>query len=200
MADRSDCAPDSGRARLGQRLRAAGLRRRAPGTLHRATAANSSPGAPARRALTGLRSLSFPRFVKEDSGVSLVEITLAVSILGLSLVAILNSFASLGLSAGNLDRATAGDAVAHSVAESILNQPYQNFPAMYSTSTDVANPRAYAVIAQIEYASNPIGVNQTTPPTFTLTPATDYGLQRITITATPMQGGSARVTRLLKSR
>ncbi|OLC58672.1 MAG: hypothetical protein AUH85_00375 [Chloroflexi bacterium 13_1_40CM_4_68_4] len=140
------------------------------------------------------------RFVTESLGVSLVETTLAVGILGLSLVAVLNAFSALGQSAGHLDRATAADAVANSVAESILNQPYLNYPGAYSTSTDVANPRAYAIAVQIEYASDPAAVTAAAPPTWTTTPATDYGLQRITVTVTPAQGGSARTTRVLKRR
>lgn len=129
-----------------------------------------------------------------------MEVVLATAILGLSMVAILEAFAALGLSAGRLDRATAADAVAHSVAESILNQAYQNFPLTYSTSTDVANPRVYSIGVTIEYASDPAAVTQTTPPTFTAAPSVDYGLQRITVTATPTQGGSARTTRVLKRR
>lgn len=137
-------------------------------------------------------------FVVADEGVSMVETTLATMILGLSLVATLQAFSALGLSAGHVDRATAADAVANSVAESILAQPYASFPGTYSTTSDVANPRTYAVTVQIEYASNPAGVSQTTPPTWTFAPAADYGLQRITVTVTPTQGGSARVTRVLK--
>ena len=125
---------------------------------------------------------------------------LAVGILGLALTAALNAFSALALSAGHLDRATAADALANSVAESILNQTYVNYPGTYSTSVDVANPRSYTVALQIEYASNPAAVNQTTAPTWTTTPATDYGLQRITVTVTPAQGGSARVTRVLKRK
>ena len=131
---------------------------------------------------------------------SLVETVLAVGILGLALTAALDAFSALALSAGHLDRATAADAVANSVAESILNQTYLNYPGTYSTATNVANPRTYAVAVQIEYASNPAGVNQTTVPTWTTAPATDYGLQRITVTVTPTQGGSARVTRVMKRR
>ena len=140
------------------------------------------------------------RFFTEQLGVSLVETVLAVGILGLALTAALGAFSALAQSAGHLDRATAADAVANSVAESILNQTYLNYPGTYSTSADVANPRAYAVAVQIEYASNPAGVTAATPPTWTTTPASDYGLQRITITVTPAQGGSARVTRVLKRR
>jgi type II secretory pathway pseudopilin PulG len=139
-------------------------------------------------------------FAREQRGMSLVEVVLATGLLGMSGVAILQAFAALGLSAGHLDRATAADAVAHSVAESILNQTYQNYPGTYSTTTDVANPRTYAVAVQIQYASNPAAVTQTTPATFVTTPATDYGLQRITVTVTSPQGGSARVTRVFKRR
>ena len=138
--------------------------------------------------------------LRESAGLSLVETTLAVGILGLSLVAVLNAFSALGQSAGHLDRATAADAVANSVAESILNQAYLNYPGTYSTVSDVANPRAYAIAVQIEYASDPAAVTAATPPTWTTTPAVDYGLQRITVTVTPAQGGSARVTRALKQR
>ena len=140
------------------------------------------------------------RFVREQRGVSLVETVLAVGILGLALTATLNAFSALAQSAGHLDRATAADAVATSVAESILNQPYASSPGTYSTLADVANPRAYAIAVQIEYASNPAGVDQATPPTWTTAPPADYGLQRITITVTPAQGGSARVARVLKRR
>jgi hypothetical protein len=139
-------------------------------------------------------------FLGESLGVSMVETILAVGILGASLATMLNAFSALGQAAGHLDRATAADAVANSAAESILNQAYLNYPGAYSTSTDVANPRAYAVAVQIEYASDPAGVTQATPPTWITTPATDYGLQRITVTVTPTQGGSARVTRVLKRR
>lgn len=131
---------------------------------------------------------------------SLVESMLATAILGLSLVAVLQAFGSLGLSVGHLDRATAAEAVAHSVAESILNQPYQDYPGTYSTSTDVANPRSYAVSVRIEYASDPAAVTQASPPTFAAVPAVDRGLQRITITVTSPQGGTARTTRVLKAR
>lgn len=131
---------------------------------------------------------------------SLVESMLATGILGLSLVAVLQAFGALGLSVGHLDRATAADAVAHSVAESILNQPYLDFPGTYSTGTDVANPRSYAVSVQIEYASDPAGVGQGSPPTFAAAPAVDHGLQRITITVTSPQGGTARSTSVLKAR
>lgn len=140
------------------------------------------------------------RFHRDESGTSLVEVTLSVGLLGLALVAVLQTFAALGLSSGTLDRQTAADAVANSVAESILNQTYQDFPLTYSTATDVANPRAYSVTVQIEYASDPALVNQATPPTFTLAPAVDYGLQRITVTVTPTQGTGARTTRVLKRR
>jgi type II secretory pathway pseudopilin PulG len=147
-----------------------------------------------------LTSRRATRFVREQRGVSLVETVLAVGILGLSLTAALDAFSALAQSAGHLDRATAADAVAHSVAESILNQTYQSYPGTYSTSADVANPRAYTIAVQIEYASNPAAVNQSTPPTWSATPLTDYGLQRITVTVTPTQGGSARMTRVLKRR
>ncbi len=140
------------------------------------------------------------RLARGEAGVSLVEVTLAISILGLSLVAILNAFSALGLSAGQLDRATAADAVASSVAESILNQTYVNYPGTYSTAADVANPRAYAVSVSIEYVMSAGAVNQTTAPTFVLAPAADDGLQRITVTVTPAQGGNARITRVLKRR
>jgi type II secretory pathway pseudopilin PulG len=138
--------------------------------------------------------------MREQRGVSLVETVLAVGILGLALTAGLNAFSALAQSAGHLDRAVAAEAVAHSVGESILQQAYVSYPGAYSSSADVANPRGYTVAVQIEYASNPAGVNQTTPPTWTTAPATDYGLQRITVTVTPLQGGGARVTRLLKRR
>jgi hypothetical protein len=149
---------------------------------------------------TSLTPRRATRFVSEQKGVSLVETVLAVGILGLALTAALNAFSALAQSAGHLDRATAADAVANSVAESILNQTYVRYPGTYSTSTDVANPRAYAVAVQIEYASNPAAVTQASAPIWTTTPVSDYGLQRITITVTPTQGGSARVARVLKRR
>lgn len=155
---------------------------------------------PSTSVLTSFLSRRAPRLAAEEKGVSLVETVLAVGILGLALTAALNAFSALGLSAGHLDRATAADAVANSVGESILNQAYVNYPGTYSTVTDVANPRTYSIAVQIEYASNPAAVTLTTPPTWTTTPVSDYGLQRITITVTPTQGGGARGTRVLKRR
>jgi len=143
---------------------------------------------------------SSSEFARGERGVSLVEVTLATGLLGLSLAAVLQAFAALGLATGRLDRAAVAEGVAHSVAESILNQTYQNYPGTYSTSTDVANPRSYTVAVQIEYASDPATVTPATAATFTATPAIDYGLQRISVTVTSLQGGDARTTRVFKKR
>jgi len=152
------------------------------------------------RSSDALLARSSKVFLRAERGVSLVEVTLATGLLGLSLAAVLQAFAALGLATGRLDRAAVAEGVAHSVAESILNQTYQNYPGTYSTSTDVANPRSYTVVVQVEYASDPATVTQATPATFTSTPATDHGLQRISVTVTSLQGGDARTTRVLKHR
>jgi len=117
---------------------------------------------------------------RSEEGTSLIEILIAIAILGIAVTAVLGALAT-GIDMSAVDRTHAeAQAALRSNAEAIQAAAFDPCPADYSTAT-LAVPAGWTIdVSDIEYwvaGSNPAEFSTTCP-----LPVTDDLAQRITIT------------------
>lgn len=139
-----------------------------------------------------------------ESGTTLLEIMIAVAILGISFVALLGGMTtSIIASDFHRKEATAGAAL-RNFAEAVKAEAYDGTcPATYSPAftppNDPSGAPYVATIASTEYWEAGTGTAPTTA-TFTPTCVADAGLQRLTVQVASPDGRAIETLTILKRR
>lgn len=134
--------------------------------------------------------------VRGERGDTLIEILVAVSILGIAFVAILAGLGTaINLSGRQRGQANA-DVVLVSAADSVKNQTYVSCASTYSPSSGVTLPTGWSAsnltIGSIKYRNGTAWA--------TTCPTTDQNLQLVTIIASAPDGRSSESVDVVKRR
>ncbi|MFE5862816.1 prepilin-type N-terminal cleavage/methylation domain-containing protein [Streptomyces virginiae] len=113
-----------------------------------------------------------PRRPRGEEGETLVEVLVAVVLIGVAFVAVLGGLGTAVISSVTQQKVTGADSVVRSAAEKIISTPYVSCADGYATPTP---PAGYTVTVEIEYWD---GVGAFGRPC----PTTDTGVQKITLT------------------
>ncbi|WP_030727922.1 hypothetical protein [Streptomyces sp. NRRL S-237] len=113
-----------------------------------------------------------PRRPRGEEGETLVEVLVAVVLMGVAFVAVLGGVGTAIISSVTQQKVTGADAVVRSAAEKIVSAPYVSCASGYDTPTP---PAGYTVTVKIEYWD---GVGAFGRPC----PTADTGVQKITLT------------------
>ncbi|MFD7558390.1 prepilin-type N-terminal cleavage/methylation domain-containing protein [Streptomyces sp. NPDC059835] len=119
--------------------------------------------APARR---------HPRSPRGEEGETLIEVLVAVVLMGVAFVAILGGMGTAIISSVTQGKVTGADSVVRSAAEKVLGAPYVSCARDYGTP---APPAGYTVTVEVEYWD---GVGAFGPSC----PTADTGVQKVTLT------------------
>ena len=145
--------------------------------------------------------------IHSDAGFSLAEILVAIAIVGITFTAILGGImTSITASALQRKQATA-DAIVRSAAESVKDSNQNAYvscavPGSYPLGA-VTVPGGFAVnITLVEYwtGTTPVAGTPYSPAFQPACPATDKGMQRITIVATSSDGQVAEKVQVIKRK
>ncbi|MFJ8013469.1 prepilin-type N-terminal cleavage/methylation domain-containing protein [Streptomyces sp. NPDC096339] len=107
-----------------------------------------------------------------EEGETLVEVLVAVVLIGVAFVAILGGMGTAIISSVTQQKVTGADSVIRSAAEKVVSAPYVPCASGYETS---APPAGYTVTVEIEYWD---GVGAFGAPC----PTADTGVQKVTLT------------------
>lgn len=113
-----------------------------------------------------------PRRPRGEEGETLVEVLVAVVLMGVAFVAVLGGIGTAIISSVTQQKVTGADSIARSAAEKIVSAPYVSCARGYATATA---PAGYTVTVEIEYWD---GVGAFGRPC----PTADTGVQKITLT------------------
>ncbi|MFD4739292.1 prepilin-type N-terminal cleavage/methylation domain-containing protein [Streptomyces virginiae] len=113
-----------------------------------------------------------PRRPRGEEGETLVEVLVAVVLIGVAFVAVLGGFGTAIISSVTQQKVTGADSVVRSAAEKIISAPYVSCADGYATPTP---PAGYTVTVEVEYWD---GVGAFGRPC----PTADTGVQKITLT------------------
>jgi Tfp pilus assembly protein PilE len=112
-------------------------------------------------AVIGLRSDRWSRLVaklRDDRGVGLVELLIALLVLNLGIFATLGAFTSGAVAIRNASRISTAAAVADKQMEAFRNTSYANIVASGPTNVTGADGRTYAVTVTVSTGSQKTGV------------------------------------------
>ncbi|MET7290415.1 type II secretion system protein [Streptomyces sp. NPDC005573] len=113
-----------------------------------------------------------PRRRRGEEGETLVEVLVAVVLMGVAFVAILGGIGTAIISSLTQAKVTSADSFIRSAAERVVSDPYVSCASGYATPTP---PDGYTVTVEIEYWD---GVGAFGRPC----PAADTGVQKVTLT------------------
>ncbi|MEV7590064.1 type II secretion system protein [Streptomyces sp. NPDC089922] len=113
-----------------------------------------------------------PRRPRGEEGETLIEVLVAVVLIGVAFVAVLGGMGTAIVGSVTQQRLTGADSVVRSAAERIVGAPYVSCSTGYTTPEP---PAGYTVTARIEYWD---GVGAFVPSC----PTADTGVQRVTLT------------------
>lgn len=127
---------------------------------------------------------------RPDAGFSLVELMLAVAILGISALAIVGGMMT-SIQVSDLGRRQAeGQTQVRAFAEAVAGAPYSTCATSYATS--YAPPAGYGTSMTVAYWDGTSSFTSTCP--------TDTGLQRVTLTVTADDGRGSESVAIAKRR
>ncbi|MEU3838683.1 prepilin-type N-terminal cleavage/methylation domain-containing protein [Streptomyces sp. NPDC028635] len=107
-----------------------------------------------------------------DEGETLVEVLVAVVLMGVAFVAVLGGLGTAIISSVAQQKMTSADSVIRSAAEKVVSDPYVSCARSYETP---APPAGYTVTVEVEYWD---GVGAFGRPC----PTADTGVQKVTLT------------------
>ncbi|MFF4323358.1 prepilin-type N-terminal cleavage/methylation domain-containing protein [Streptomyces sp. NPDC001568] len=113
-----------------------------------------------------------PRRPRGEEGETLVEVLVAVVLMGVAFVAIFGGMGTAIISSVTQQKVTGADSVIRSAAEKVVGAPYVSCARGYETPTP---PAGYTVTVTIEYWDG-VGAFGPTCPT------ADTGVQKVTLT------------------
>ncbi|MFE7514783.1 type IV pilus modification PilV family protein [Streptomyces sp. NPDC057540] len=113
-----------------------------------------------------------PRRPRGDEGETLIEVLVAVVLMGVAFVTVLGGIGTALISSATQQKVTGADSVIRSAAESIVREPYVSCADGYATPTP---PAGFTVTVEIEYWD---GVGAFGPSC----PTADTGVQKVTLT------------------
>lgn len=113
-----------------------------------------------------------PRLRRGEEGETLVEVLVAVVLMGIAFVTILGGIGTAIISSVTQHKVTSADSVIRSAAEKVVSDPYVSCASGYETPTP---PAGYTVTVSIEYWDG-VGTFGGTCPT------ADTGVQKVTLT------------------
>jgi prepilin-type N-terminal cleavage/methylation domain-containing protein len=119
--------------------------------------------------MLSLRKL-FSRIEKQDRGMTLVELLIALSIMGMTVVFVGGLFTGFKIIPADRDAINA-EAIARSQMEYVMSSNYTDNATSYSVMTGI--PSGYYVPAPIAIKIDPNNIGTT--------PVNDLGIQRVTI-------------------
>ncbi|GAA2663722.1 type II secretion system protein [Streptomyces lunalinharesii] len=120
--------------------------------------------------MTGL--VSRPRRRRGEEGETLIEVLVAVVLIGVAFVTIIGGIGTALISSVTQQKVTSADSVIRSAAEKVVSDPYVSCASSYETPTP---PAGYTVAVTIEYWDG-VGAFGRSCPT------ADTGVQRVTLT------------------
>lgn len=112
------------------------------------------------------------RHRRGEEGETLVEVLVAVVLIGVAFVAILGGMGTAVISSAKQQKVTTADSVVRSAAEKVISDPYVSCTSAYDTPTP---PAGYTVTVTIEYWDG-VGAFGRSCPT------ADTGVQKVTLT------------------
>ncbi|MFB6537767.1 type II secretion system protein [Streptomyces noursei] len=113
-----------------------------------------------------------PRRRRGEEGETLIEVLVAVVLMGVAFVIILGGIGTAIISSVTQQKVTSADSVIRSAAEKVVSDPYVSCASSYETP---APPAGYTVTVKIEYWD---GVGAFGQPC----PTADTGVQKVTLT------------------
>ncbi|GGY14813.1 type II secretion system protein [Streptomyces xanthochromogenes] len=113
-----------------------------------------------------------PRPRRGEEGETLVEVLVAVVLMGVAFVTILGGIGTAIISSVTHQKVTSADSVIRSAAEKVVSDPYVSCASGYETPTP---PTAYTVTLKIEYWDGVGAFVQSCP-------TADTGVQKVTLT------------------
>jgi Tfp pilus assembly protein PilV len=115
-------------------------------------------------AVIGLRRDRWSRIaarLRDDRGVGLVELLIALLVLNLGIFATLGAFTSGAVAIRNASRISTAAAIADNQMEAFRNTSYANIAGFGPTNVTGADGRTYAVTATVTTGSQKVGVTYT---------------------------------------
>ncbi|MER7950622.1 prepilin-type N-terminal cleavage/methylation domain-containing protein [Streptomyces sp. NPDC096079] len=113
-----------------------------------------------------------PRLPRGEEGETLVEVLVAVVLMGIAFVTILGGLGTAIISSVTQQKVTSADSVIRSAAERIVSAPYVPCARSYETPTP---PAGYTVTVTVEYWDGVAAFDRACPPA-------DTGVQKVTLT------------------
>lgn len=113
-----------------------------------------------------------PQPRRGEEGETLIEVLVAVVLMGVAFVTIFGGIGTAIISSARQQKVTGADSVIRSAAEKVISAPYVSCAGGYETPTP---PAGYTVTVEIEYWD---GVGAFGRPC----PAADTGVQKVTLT------------------
>ncbi|WP_405486485.1 prepilin-type N-terminal cleavage/methylation domain-containing protein [Streptomyces sp. NBC_00096] len=113
-----------------------------------------------------------PRRRRGEEGETLIEVLVAVVLMGVAFVAILGGMGTAIVSSVAQQKVTTADSVIRSAAEKVVSDPYVSCAIGYGTPTP---PAGYTVTVEIEYWDGVGSFGRSCP-------SADTGVQRVTLT------------------
>ncbi|MGW4271960.1 type II secretion system protein [Streptomyces seoulensis] len=113
-----------------------------------------------------------PRRHRGEEGETLVEVLVAVVLIGVAFVTVLGGIGTAIVSSVTQQKVTTADSVVRSAAEKVVGDPYVSCARGYETPTP---PAGYTVTVEVEYWD---GVGAFGRPC----PTADTGVQKVTLT------------------
>ncbi|MFF3213422.1 prepilin-type N-terminal cleavage/methylation domain-containing protein [Streptomyces sp. NPDC002886] len=113
-----------------------------------------------------------PRHRRGEEGETLIEVLVAVVLMGVAFVAILGGMGTAMISSVTQEKVTGADSVIRSAAEKVVSDPYVSCARGYETPTP---PAGYTVTVEVQYWDGVGAFGQDCP-------AADTGVQKVTLT------------------
>lgn len=119
-----------------------------------------------------LRPNRRPRRRRGEEGETLIEVLVAVVLMGVAFAAILGGMGTAIISSVTQQKVTSADSVIRSAAEKVVSVPYVSCASSYETPTP---PAGYTVTVEVEYWDGVGAFGQACP-------TADTGVQKVTLT------------------